>query len=440
MKGPQKAALAAVVLAVGVLVVLLAILTGRPPENERETVPPARPAGSDPAETPSPSPDTRTLPDLLAEIRAASNLEALATELRAEAVADREFLRALIALLSDGTADARSRQVAAIVLGTIDDREAQDALLAALKAGGDAAWIRTLILALGSNRERPTPFDVGDKGPFVVQHEETGLCFRVRDPDLDESVIDAVLPHLGHADRDVRYAAERALRNVIWLTPDRPVPDAPTPGMEKVRAAFVDALREDPDETMKAAFAHQLAEWTAFFPDADTVAAVVDAAMQEEAGTVRFRTKEPLGRTDIPAEQWRILLDAALKESFDTRTWAIEVVASRVGRLPEEHRDAFRHVFELGIRDSDPKVRQYAARDLAKARIPGGEQLLLETLQDAEWNVRVASAKALEDYPATDEVVGKLEQASRSDPSEHVRKAAEKTLLWFRKRPEPRGR
>jgi HEAT repeat protein len=447
MRSRDKAFVVSVTLGLGAVAVLVALLLFvGPRESPPEGGTPVPGEGTEKNGKPSlPKPvgsgeeKVRPLEDALKELEGTDDPRSVAVEMRKRAASDREYLLKLIALLSDESVPMRTREIIALVLGSLRDARARDALIAALRAGGTSAWIETLILALGLSKEE-TSFDHSVGDPFIVKHS-SGLILYLWDPGLAEAAVDAVVPFLDHDEKALRYAAWRSLQPVIRMTAASPPMEKPTEVMEKVRKPFLEALRREQVETMRAQYADTLAEWAKFFPASlpeqqQTVAVLIDVALEDEAKTVRFLTKDALWDTNLPAAEWKRLVGAAFEEDFDTRTWATEVVAHQVGMVRKQDADQVWDIFAEGLEDPNPKIREFAARDLSWAKLSGGEKLLLRGLEDAEWNVRNASAQALRQYPATEEVVAALEKVSREDPNGHVRETAAECLKWFEKRPK----
>jgi hypothetical protein len=351
-----------------------------------------------------------------------------ATELRAEALASRDALRALIARLSDPGLDPRLRDRIAFVLGSIADFEAEQALAAELRKGGEPDRLAALILALGLNKKIEEPFDEGPDAPYVVDHA-SGLRLFVYNAFADEPLVDLIASHLDHESDAVRRAAHRALQATLLFEAD--VRDlAGEPAMGRVRNAFMERVRTEPVEGLRAAFAQALSEWTALSKDSAerrrTQEALVDAALEPEASTIRLRTQAGLAASTLPPDQRRRLLEAASGGGEpDTRGWAMGVLAAHASKMPEEEREALRRALAAGLEEGDAKVREWAARSLG--RVAGSDAALTKALGDPAWHVRAAAARALTGTRDA-EAREALSRAAAADVDERVRSAAAQAL------------
>lgn len=86
------------------------------------------------------------------------------------------------------------------------------------------------------------------------------------------------------------------------------------------------------------------------------------------------------------------------------------------------------------LKDKDPKMRYYAARELGHFRSQAAEVVppLTEALKDADKNVRMAAAYALGEIgPDAESALSALEAALR-DPEAEVRKAADYAIKKVR--------
>lgn len=344
--------------------------------------------------------DRRTAPEftrpqeLIRQSLDSRRLRLVAAGLRAKGTAP------LLSLLHDSSLSFQARCVVALVLGTIDDPQAQHALLRELQAAGDSEWIRILLHALGAEKKNPDAeiFDLPDT-PFV--YELAGLRLRIQTRVADDAVRMAMASFLTHADPEVRRAAARGL---VHSTDFR-----------DVRDQFVALVKAEADDNLRAGYGHALANWLAEHggeaPDRSAVVDVLLSASDDAA--VRFRIEEGLRRAPLSEAEVGRLIEIAERGSLHQQLWSLSILRARSEPVivPVLER--------LAVNAAEPKVREYAVSGVRS------EGVLLTALSDPEWNVRVAAVKAL---AGKKNVRAELERIAVSDPDERVRQAAQESL------------
>ncbi len=354
----------------------------------------------------------------------------LASRLQAEARKDRGLRDRLVALLLDPSQPPARRELAAFVLGSLPFDDARRALRKALEAGGDAAWLRTLVLATGSalDRGREGTFDYAP-GPFI-QETPYGLSVEIRrvlqDPELRLAVQDLA----AHADLDLRRTVMQVLFHSLQAEGSA-LGSETAADFGTLRQTFLTVLSADPDSSLRGEAAWGLGQWLTLAPGESpaqkTVAdALLDRSLEAADEPSRFRSLAGLKQAELGPEQLTRILGAAAAPggSFEVRSWALELLGSKAGELsgPQQL------VIVGTLSDADPKLREIAVRqlgefkDLAEARTAARA-----ALADPAWNVRfaaVASLAGLEGTAARE----KLTAIAGSDPSEEVREAARAAL------------
>lgn len=394
----------------------------------------ARPVvGSRPAR-----PASSVLPPSHGKVQSATSLARLAqeedateaaTELRTRALASKDALRALIARLEDPGLDARLRDRIAFVLGSIPDFEAEQALRAALRRGGDPDRVAALLLALGSTKSMENPFGLAAFDPYVETHV-SGLNVYVHTVFADEGLVAEIAAKLTDDADVVRRAAHRALQATLLHDADRRKSEG-EPAMDRVRAEFLSRVRHEPVEGLRAAFAGTLAEWAARAPGdsaakRETLEGLIDASLQEEASTVRLRTAAGLAHSKLPAEAMSRLREAAVGGDPDVRSWAMPILAAQAYRMQGAEREAIWKALEQSLADPDSKIREQAAGAIGSLEeaLPS----LVAAAGDAEWNVRAAVARSLGGFLSSEAARDVLQQMAAQDENEHVRRAAAESL------------
>lgn len=398
--------------AVAALAALAFFLRRSPPGRPSSPEPPApKPAESRPPPPPPAAPEPR-------------DLRKLANDLRRRALEDKDFRRQLIARLADPSEPLHLREVAAFVLASLDDPEAERALVRALEAGGESRWVRALVLALGSARDgrRPNPFDV----PETPYRETTphGLSVVLSAILLDRAARGALERQLEHADPEVRRAVLLSLRRTLV--------EEPAEEVEDTRRAFVRTLEADRDPSLRARAGGALGEWLLKAPPsypkhAEVVDALVRRSLDPAEGELRFQASAALQQTRVPDSRLDPVVDQALTAAdFDLRAWAIDLAAAQAETIGPGRAKL---LLDAGMRDADPKVRELTLHRLSRlARPEEGVAVAAASLRDPAWHVRHAAVRALAGYPAGAGRLAALEEAARSDPHEEVRSAARAAL------------
>jgi len=429
------------ILALGILLLASAFLSSalfwRRPQSTIGSRP-TSPSSPHPATTPQTSP-TPSLAELRQEIESAERsgaLPKLAAEWRDRCRSDRSFIRSLARILLDRTQSSAAREVAAFVLGSLDDPEAWQALLDAIRQGGEAAWIRTLILAIGSayDRGRDDTFSLTG-GPNVVK-TPTGLSVEIRKVIADPGLRSAVQGCLEHSDREVRRAALQVLKfTLVSEALSRREGDEVELGT--LRDSFVLRMIGDEENSLRAEAGHSLAEWLVTAPvgsrgHGQVLDSLFHKSLESGEEQLRFRTLQGLKQAELAGTQLEAVRQAALRGAdFDQRAWAIELLGAHGESFSAEQRRDF--VSSI-LQDADPKIRETGLRQLTA--LPPDDQLrdlARNSLGDPAWNVRYAAVAALGTYAGTPDLVRALEDLSRSDPQPEVRALATKTLQTLKR-------
>lgn len=389
---------------------------------------PARPASS----ILPPARNTERRETVFARLAQEEDPTEAATELRTHAMASKDTLRALIAKLGDPGLDGRVRDRIAFVLGSIADLEAEQALRAALRKGGDPDRVAALLLALGSTKSLENPFELAAFDPYVESHG-SGLNVYVHTVFADEGLVAEIAEKLTDESDAVRRAAHRALQVTLLYDADRRKSDG-EPAMDRVRREFLARVRDEPVEGLRAAFAGTLADWAARAPGdseakRETLEGLVDASLREEASTVRLRTAAGLAQSKLPAGAMERLREAAAAGDPDVRSWAIPVLAAQARRMQGADREAAWKVLERSLADPDSKIREHAAGALGG--LEEGLSSLIAAAEDADWNVRAAVARSLGAFPSFHIAREALRRIEAQDENEHVRRAAADSLRRF---------
>lgn len=353
--------------------------------------------------------------------------------LRRQARADRAFLRRLIREFQDPSQPARLRDLLAFVLGSLPDKEAQDALLGELQATSDARWKAALILALGSLKddEIDALFDFPD-GHFVAK-TAGGLSVLVRTVIGDRTVREAMERELRTGPEEVRRASVKALLHTV-LAEARAWGRDEASTFEDVRECFLEVLRNEKAADVQAEVADTLAEWAAVAGESPTqgeiLAALLEQAAKPESDALRLRVSDSLPRTRLDSAVLQGLLGTAAGSQVpDLRMWALEMAVGQSERQPTDARRAILRVLLETASDPMPKIRETGVRLLRKLPPnPEGLAVLRSALGDRDWAVRKQAVDSLGSYPLDAEARRLLEAAAARDPHEAVRKAAYQQL------------
>jgi HEAT repeat protein len=390
----------AILLLLAPLALLALLLLNRKPE----VVPPV-PA---PPQVPAAPRPFATQPPRLPPLPDAPRSEQAAF-LRSQARTDPKTLERLIQEVGNPSLSPESRALAALILGTLDDPRALQALLNELQVSRDPAWTRVLLHAIGAKKtgEDDDAFDLPPDSPYVYEIAGLHLCIHtdLRD-DLARRVVSGFL---SDAEIEVRRAAARSVIH--------------SADHADLRSVFVERLREETDDGIRAGCGHALAEWTAGNPDREVVGALLRAASSPDDGALRFRIEEPLRRTSLTSDETRAIAALALEGRPDQQLWSLSVLRGRADPAVEAA------CLKLTGPTSESKVREYAAETLAGFKTDTAGAALLRLIQDPEWNVRAGAARGLAGRPSARAI---LEQTASADPDERVKKAAAETLRKLR--------
>ena len=370
-------------------------------------------------------------------VQNAEEIRQLASTLRARCRTDKSLLRELITQLLDASQPARVREVAAFVLGSLPDPEAQAALVRALEKGGDGTWIRTLILAIGSalDNGRDNTFAWG-KSPYVLSTPH-GLSVKITKVLLDSAARTTVEAQISHADAGVRQAVLQALRHTLIHEATIDPQGKKGVGLADVRQTFLGVLSYDSEELLRAEAAGALAEWmTRTHPSSVGHAEVRDRLLRKsldpQEDQVRFQSLGGLRETPLPEPDLERVYQSALQgDGFEKRTWAIKLAVAHAGALGPGRQES---LIALGIQDQDAKIREITVRQIA--HLPKTDETLqkaLASLRDPAWNVRYAAVRTLTEFDAGPELKASLEALGRSDPNPQVRAAVRRALRSTRR-------
>lgn len=354
----------------------------------------------------------------------------LASQLQRAARKNRDLRDQLAALLLAPSQPPDRRELVAFVLGSLPFDDARRALRKALEAGGDAAWLRTLVLATGSalDREREGTFDYAP-GPYV-RETPSGLSVEIRrvlqDPELRLAVQDLA----SHADLELRRTVMQVLFHSLEAEGSALGDKAPE-DFGTLRQTFLTVLAKDPDSSLRGEAAWGLGQWLTLAPGASpaqktVVDALLDRSLEAAHEPSRIRSLAGLKQAELSPEQLSRILRAAAGPggSFEVRSWALELLGAKAGGLNGPQK----LVIVGTVSDADPKLREIAVshlkglKDLAEARTAARA-----ALSDPAWNVRyaaVVSVAGLEGTAARE----RLTAIAGSDPDGEVRYAARQAL------------
>jgi HEAT repeat protein len=348
-----------------------------------------------------------------------SAIRSLAVDCRKRARQDAEFRKRLALTVLDETATPSVRELAAFVLGSIQDKEGLDTLARALQEARDPQCARTLLLALGCDKtwtEDDDIFDLPDSPRVIVS--PLGLAVRIRgrldDPDLRGTMVARTLSSEA---AEVRWAAALAL--------------ADSASFPDVRSGFLAALPGERDPATEGEIAKALSDWAAVEPGDSAermraVAALIDGAARPEAAALRLRSEDGLKRMAWTTADVRALAPRLEEGSLDQRRWAIAVLAGAASRAETPDRDlVFDSLARISSSATEPKVREFAVTGLSEFRDrAGAEKALVAALSDPAWHVRAAAVRGLGRRAGSEDVRSALERVERTDADERVRRAA----------------
>lgn len=370
-------------------------------------------------------------------------IQKAATDLRARCRTDKDLMRALIARLHDPNESPHVREIAAFVLASLRDPEAQGAIREALEAATDPRWIRLLIWAAGSARDsgKDLGFSYAD-GPYIKK-TDSGLGVEIRTVLLDPGLLQAVTKHFGHSEESVRHAAIDALEHTLAYEADS-LHRGAAAGLQGLREQFLHVMSSDQVEEVRAHSASALAQWMVRAPaQSDAMAqvrsAVLEKFLDREEDLVRFRTEQALKQVPLSASELNRVLETALNENdFDLKTYAMQVAGTHARDLDPAQQASTQEAFaRMATEDSDAKVREFAVKQLPYLPLQKeSQQTARDALRDSAWHVRAAAVESLMEFPPCPENLAALEQIRQSDPNEDVRKRAAEALEYLRKKSE----
>jgi HEAT repeat protein len=351
----------------------------------------------------------------------------LASLLRARCRTDEGLLLALIDVLLDPSQGALVREVAAFILASLPDLRAQKAVVRALEMGGDAAWIRTLVLALGSVRDIGRDGTFGYPGGPYIYTFPSGLGVQIQAVLVDPATREAVERQLAQSDVEVRQAVVQVLQHTLIAEAESRREEEPV-DIGTVRQSFLTEMNRDPEESIRAEAARALSEWVLAAPSGskgydEVLTGILRKSFEPGEDQLRFRVLQGLKQSELPQDEVNVIADMAVRaEDFERRSWALALVATHAESLGAERAQA---LIATGAGDRDAKVREIAVRQLAL--LPGTEgtrSLALGSLQDPAWHVRYAAVEALKALGPDEESLRALERAGQADPNEEVRNFA----------------
>ncbi len=410
--------------------VLLGILALRPAGNRiAQTPSPDRAArvGGPPSEkspsTPPPEVSRETLGELADALKAENRPATLsaARRLRDALMAFPDRIPDVLRILTDSAADPRLRGALAAILGSLPGDVGKRALAGALRSGRAAGIERAAVLALGIFALEDGEIFERDGLPDGVEIVP-GLVAYVRGAISDGEIRGAVLERLlGAPAPETRRAAARVLRD------SRQEPD--------VRRALLDRLSADPDAETAAEAGAALATWAASVPPEhperdEILIRILDAAPRSEE-VVRFRLIGPVASAALAPGQADQLRALAGHPSPETRLFAVDVLARRLGRFAQEDHLSVPVLARAALGDAEADVREAAALGLGRAASePGVVETLAGALRsDPDWEVRAAAAASLGRAQGTSPAARQaLEAAAASDPRAEVRATARRVL------------
>jgi hypothetical protein len=383
-----------------------------------------RGAGGDASSSLRPAAGDEALGDLLRALRAGDPARAreAAAALRRAARTDALVRADAFSRLLDPALDSEARGALALVLGTLSGSDVDPALLAALGAfGDDPDFVRSVLLALGAQREPEEDDDVFDLGsrPYGVEGPG-GLGVTVRREIESPDVRAALLSGLGDGLPAVREAAVLSLRQSL--------------AEGEVRAAFGRALEGESADEVATPLGEALASW-ARAADADVQAEVSDLLVSRAAvegfDAYRFRLEDDLARLALGAGARRDLLSGSARgRPFAERSFALTVLASHArGGGGVAAGEAAAALLAALASEEEAPVRDLAARlsrELPHTEALAG-RLARVAAEDPAWNVRYSALDSLVSFGPREEVLAALRRAA-SDSDERVRSRAAEAL------------
>ncbi len=330
---------------------------------------------------------------------------AAAASLRHLLRTDLEALRDAERLLLDPGTPAEFRQALALVLGTLPDDAGDPALLQAIDLfGGDPAFARAVMLALGATREPPEDdevFDLGDR-PWGAEGPG-GLGITVRREIQDDAALSALGAGMQHETPSVRRAAAVALRHSL--------------AQGRARSAFTETLRRETEDAVVSVVGEAMsavARTAGADERAEILSLLLARAGEEPLDGLRFRMEDDLQGVPLDDRQRAVLGGyAAPSRPFGTRAFALTVLTRSAVANPAQIPDT-RALMEATLRSDDAaEARDLAARLLGELPPEAGSAraLVAAVRDDLAWNVRWSALGSLAGQERTPEVVDALRLA-----------------------------
>jgi HEAT repeat protein len=362
--------------------------------------------------------------------RDADEIRRVANEVRRKAMGDPAFMRTLGAVIGDEARPMAVREVAALILGTIQSGEAERMLVEALGRVSDVGLQRCLVNAIGSLKESEGANCFGGMdNPSVVEHA-SGLQVMVRTKITDPAAARALLDLMkATGDSELRTDVARVLR----LSLDQ----------ELVRAGFMEAMRGSYEPRTIAEVGAALSGWAAENAGGSAaergkiVNLLIETAEKPEHSSLRFLSEGSLGALPFSKEELARTTAVFQKSSdFDVRYWALSMLNRQMARADATEQETIRGIcMETLGREKDGKLREVAVTGLGE--MPGDAAtgaLITAAQKDPEWNVRDAAIEALGARAFRADVVEMLEKVAKEDGNSTVRQTAEESLRKLRDR------
>ncbi|MFX1554537.1 MAG: HEAT repeat domain-containing protein, partial [Promethearchaeota archaeon] len=381
--------------------------------------------------------DSRVIEPLIAELQHANK------DVRRAAVeALREIgipsVRCLIVALQDKDKDVRG--AAAWALGKMDDPQAVDSLIAALR---DDEWLvrQAIINALGeigAPSIDPLTATLQDESKDVRQSAVYALArigisavqpllAALQDKDVevrwaaaralrqigDPTATEALIAALRDSDSDVRRIAAQALGQIggpmvaeplIAALQDEDVRDAAVEALGRIHALqSAELLTIILQDDKRNVYTRQAAaEALGRIGNPDSVKPLI-TFLADQDESIRLAAIEALGRIGAPAVRSLI---TSLRNEDGSMRWAAAKALQEVGD------PAVRPLVAV-LGDGDVNVRQSAAWALGRLGIPQATEPLKALLQDQELSVRRVAARALEQIRAAEPMASKDYEMAR---------------------------
>ena len=358
------------------------------------------------------------------DIAASGSLEAvtkLAAKWRAQARDDAAFLRRLIEAVKDPATPFEAREIAAFVIGSLQNKEGLIALADALEKA-EPGWAKTLLLALGSQKQSEDDDIFGLPDSPRVIRTPIGLTVEIRGRVIDDEVRTRMLTRLlAISPGEVRWAAALALGD--------------STDYEDVRQSFVTALAIEADPAAQGELAKALSTWAAGQSEEASdrravVGALFDGAKRVDAAALRLRSEDGLKRMTWTVAEIQSVAPSIEAGPFDQRRWAMAVLSGAAARADTPARnEIFKSLEWVAMSDTDAKMRELAVTSLSSfPENPRTQAVLIARLADGAWHVRAAAVRAMGRGTGGEPALNALKKTRADDPDERVRRAAAEVL------------